>query len=131
MVMSDGGVPEGARGRPKERIETGEMRAIGREDRGGQNGKTAPGKGRTAGRNLTIFKSLVLAVLIVITLYGMLNRGLVGAERWLPVAAAILGLVFITLFVADSFAGVPRGAWGGGGLPRVLVAVKGLSLHDR
>jgi hypothetical protein len=104
------------------------MRAIRREDRGGQNGKTSPEKGRTAGRNLTIFKSLVLTVLVVITFYGMLNRGLVGVERWLPVAAAILGLVFITLFVADYFADVPRIAWVLVGLLVVLVAVKGLSL---
>jgi hypothetical protein len=126
--MSDGGGREEARGRPKERIETGEMRAIRREDRGAQNGKTSPEKGRTAGRNLTIFKSLVLTVLVVITFYGMLNRGLVGVERWLPVAAAILGLVFITLFVADYFADVPRIAWVLVGLLVVLVAVKGLSL---
>jgi len=126
--MSDGGAREGARGRPKERIETGEMRAVGREDFDGQNRKAFPEKGRTAGRNLTIFKSLVLAVLVVITFYGMLNRGLVGVERWLPVAAAILGLVFITLFVADYFADVPRIAWVLVGLLVVLVAVKGLSL---
>ena len=104
------------------------MRAVGREDLGDQNGKASPEKGRTAGRNLTIFKSLVLAVLVIITFYGMLNRGLVGVERWLPVAAAILGLVFITLFVADYFADVPRIAWVLVGLLVVLVAVKGLSL---
>lgn len=104
------------------------MRAVGREDSRGQNGNASPEKGRTAGRNLTIFKSLVLAVLVVITFYGMLNRGLVGVERWLPVAAAILGLVFITLFVADYFADVPRIAWVLVGLLVVLVAVKGLSL---
>ena len=126
--MSDGEAREGARGRPKERIETGEMRAVGREDGGVQKGKASPEKGRTAGRNLTIFKSLVLTVLVVITFYGMLNRGLVGVERWLPVAAAILGVVFITLFVADYFADVPRIAWILVGLLVVLVAVKGLSL---
>jgi hypothetical protein len=104
------------------------MRAVGRVDSGGQNGKASPEKGRTAGRNLTIFKSLVLAVLVVITFYGMLNRGLAGVERWLPVAAAILGLVFITLFVPDYFADVPRIAWVLVGLLVVLVAVKGLSL---
>jgi len=104
------------------------MRAVGRVDSGGQNGKASPEKGRTAGRNLTIFKSLVLAVLVVITFYGMLNRGLAGVERWLPVAAAILGLVFITLFVADYFADMPRIAWVLVGLLVALVAVKGLSL---
>src|SRR5918997_3497078 len=126
--MSEGGAREEARGRPKERIETGEMRAVRREVRGGQNGKASPDMGRTAGRNLKIFKSLVLTVLVVITFYGMLNRGLAGVERWLPVAAAILGLVFITLFVADYFADVPRIAWVLVGLLVVLVAVKGLSL---
>ena len=118
---------EGARGRPKERIETGEMRAVGR-DRGGRGGEVFSEKRRTAGRNLTIFKSLVLAMLVVITLYGMLNRGLAGVELWLPVAAAVLGLVFITLFVADYFADVPRIAWVLVGLLVVLVVVKGLSL---
>ncbi len=35
-----------------------------------------PEKGRTADRNLTIFKSLLLTLLMALTLYGMLNRGL-------------------------------------------------------
>jgi hypothetical protein len=112
------------RGRPKARIETGEMRAIGR-DRGEE---TFPEKERAAGRSLTIFKSLVLAILVIITFYGMLNRGLAGIERWLPVAVAILGLVFITLFVAGYFADVPRIVWLLVGLLVVLVAVKGLSI---
>jgi len=118
--MSDG---EG-RGRPKARIETGEMRVIGRD----RDAETFPEKERAAGRSLTIFKSLVLAILVVITLYGVLNRGLAGIERWLPVAAAILGLVFITLFVAGYFADVPRIVWVLVGLLVVLVAVKGLSI---
>src|SRR3712207_3329784 len=129
--MPDGeareGAREGARGRPKERIETGEMRVVGRTLRN-RDVEAFPEKGQTSGRNLTIFKSLVLAVLVVITLYGMLNRGLAGAERWLPVAAAVLGLVVITLFVADYFADVPRVTWVLVVLLVVLVAVKGLSL---
>ena len=125
--MSDGGSREEARGRPKERIETGEMRAVGRP-LGDRDGKTFPEKGRAAGRNLTIFRSFVLAILVVITLYGTLNRGLSGAELWLPVATAILGMVFITLFVAGYYADVPRIAWVLVGLLVVLVAVKGLSL---
>ncbi len=125
--MSDGEALEGAHGRPKERIETGEMRVVGRTLRD-RDAQAFPRKGQTSGRNLTIFKSLVLAVLVVITLYGMLNRGLVGAERWLPVAAAVLGLVVIGLFVADYFADVPRIAWVLVVLLVVLVAVKGLSL---
>jgi hypothetical protein len=129
--MHDGeareGAREGARGRPKERIETGEMRVVGRTLRN-RDAEDFSEKGQTSGRNLTIFKSLVLAVLVVITLYGMLNRGLAGAERWLPVAAAVLGLVVITLFVADYFADVPRVTWVLVVLLVVLVAVKGLSL---
>src|SRR5919199_1097179 len=122
--MSDGGAREGARDRSKARIETGEMWIIGRD----RVEKTSPEKGQTAGRSLTIFKSLVLAILLLITAYGMLNRGLLGAERWMPVAVAILGLVFITLFVADYFADMPRGVWVLVVLLVVLVAIKGLSL---
>ena len=87
-----------------------------------------PERGHTAGRNLTLFKSLVLAVLLAIMLYGMLDRGLFGTERWLPVAIAILGLLFISLFIIEYFADVPRIAWVLVGLLTVLVAVKGLSL---
>src|SRR5437763_1923853 len=111
--------------RSRARIETGQMPAVGR-DPGPEAG--SPQKERAAGRNLTIFKSLILAILMVITLYGMLNRGLASVERWLPVAVAILGLVFIALFVAGYFADVPRVAWVLVGLLAVLVAVKGLSL---
>jgi O-Antigen ligase len=106
---------------PKERIETGEMPVIGRV-------QAAPEKGWVAGRNLTIFKSLVLAILVAITFYGILNRGIFSAELWLPVAVAMLGLVFITLFIADYFAETPRIVWVILGLLAVLVAVKGLSL---
>lgn len=108
--------------KPKRGIETGEMPAVdGRRE-------TPVERGRTSGRNLTIFKSLVLAVLLVITLYGTLNRGLFGPERWLPVAAAILGLAFIALFVKDYFGGVPRIVWVLAGLLAALVAIKGLSI---
>ncbi|MDQ4062559.1 MAG: O-antigen ligase family protein [Actinomycetota bacterium] len=106
-------------------IETGEMRAVGRAS-GSEIGTSQ--KGRTASRSLTIFKSLVLTILMVITLYGMLNRGLFVVDLWLPVAVAILGVVFITLFVADYFADVPRIIWVLVGLLVVLVTVKGLSL---
>src|SRR3712207_2543393 len=106
---------------PKERIETGEMPVIGRA-------QAAPEKGWAAGRNLTIFKSLVLAILIAITFYGILNRGIFSAELWLPVAVAMLGLVFITLFIGDYYAETPRIVWMLLGLLAVLVAVKGLSL---
>src|SRR5918997_1652517 len=107
---------------PKERIETGEMPAVGGRVR------ATPEKGWAAGRNLTIFKTLVLAILVAITFYGILNRGIFSTDLWLPVAVAMLGLVFITLFIADYFAGTPRIVWVLLGLLAVLVAVKGLSL---
>src|SRR5215212_2477659 len=106
---------------PKERIETGEMPVIGRV-------QAAPEKGWVAGRNLTIFKSLVLAILVAIAFYGILNRGIFSAELWLPVAVAMLGLVFIMLFIAEYFTETPRIVWVLLGLLAVLVAVKGLSL---
>jgi O-Antigen ligase len=112
---------------PKRRIETGEMPAVDRVEKGPPK-VSFPEKGRTADRSLTIFKSLVLAALVAITLYGMLNRGLFGIERWLPVAVSILGLLFIALFIADYFVDVPRTAWILVGLLAALVAVKGLSL---
>lgn len=108
--------------RPKERIETGEMPALRRLRR------ATPEKGWTAGRNLTLFKSLVLAILVAITFYGILNRGIFSAELWLPVAVAMLGLVFVTLFITDYFAETPRVVWLLLGLLAALVAVKGLSL---
>src|SRR5829696_10022807 len=111
---------------PKARIETAEMPVVGREE-SFSNG-SPPDKSWQAGRNLMLFKSLVLTAIMVITLYGMLNRGLFELERWLPVAAAILGIFFITLFVVEYFADVPRIVWVLAGLLAVLVAVKGLSL---
>src|SRR5919112_5564803 len=107
---------------PKERIETGEMPVVGGRVR------ATPEKGWASGRNLTIFKSLVLAILVAITFYGILNRGIFSAELWLPVAVAMLGLVFITLFIAEYFAETPRIVGVLLGLLAVLVAVKGLSL---
>src|SRR4028119_1009035 len=111
--------------RSRARMETGEMRAVGRASREAGS----PEKGQTAGRSLTIFKSLVLVILMVVTLYGMLNRGLFGVELWLPVAVAILGLVFIVTLVVEGYvADVPRVAWMLVSLLAILLAVKGLSL---
>src|SRR5215217_5355515 len=93
------------RRQPKEGIETGEIPAVGRI------GRSSLEKGRTADRSLTIFKSFVLAALMAITLYGMFDRGLFSVERWLPVAASILSLLFIALFVAHYFADVPKIVW--------------------
>ena len=112
---------------PKARIETGEMPVLDKKEETSPSG-SSPEKGRTASRNLTIFKSLLLTALMAMTLYGMLDRGLFGLERWLPAAAAVLGLFFISLFVAGYFADTPRVAWILVGLLVVLVLVKGLSL---
>src|SRR5919199_3760160 len=112
---------------PKARIETGEMPVLDKKEEASPSG-SPPEKGRTASRNLTIFKSLLLTALMAMTLYGMLDRGLFGLERWLPAAAAVLGLFFISLFVAGYFADTPRIALILVGLLVVLVLVKGLSL---
>lgn len=85
-------------------------------------------KGRTTDRSLVIFKSLVLAALMSVTLYGMLDRGLFGVERWLPVTVSILGLLVIALFIAEYFTDVPKVAWVLIGLLAALVVMKGLSL---
>lgn len=94
----------------------------------GRYQETLPERRHTAGRNLTIFKSLILAGLLALTFYGMLDRSLSGAERWLPVAVVILGVVFVTLFIVDYFADMPRIAWVLVGILTILVVVKGLSL---
>jgi uncharacterized membrane protein YhdT len=85
-------------------------------------------KSRRTSRTLAIFKTLILLALMALTAYGMLNRGLFGLERWMPVAGITLGIFFITLFVADYYLDVPRLGWVLIGLLAVLVAVKGLSL---
>ena len=112
---------------PKGRIETGEIPVL-RQSTEAPLSESTPEKGRTASRSLTIFKAFLLTALMVLTLYGMLDRGLSGPERWVPAAAAILGLLFISLFIADYFADTPRIAWILVGILAVLVAVKGLSL---
>ncbi len=73
-------------------------------------------------------KTAVLLVLVAVTAYGMLNRGLFGAERWLPVAAGILGLLLFTLFSRSYYRSVPGIGWVLVGLLAVLVLVKGLSM---
>jgi hypothetical protein len=94
------------------------------------DGKTfrKEGRGQRTGRRLSIFKAFFLAALVVITGYGMLNRGLYFEELWIPVVALILGLVFVSLFVGGFYRDVPRVGWVLVGLMAVLVAMKGLSL---
>ena len=83
---------------------------------------------RRPGRVLSVFKAVVLLALLGVTGYGMINEGLYGEELWLPVAAGILALLFITLFVGDFFWDVPVLGWVFVGLLAVLVGVKGVSL---
>ena len=92
-------------------------------------GRPREGKsGGRPGRRLVAFKAFVLAALVALTAYGMLNHGLFGEERWVPVAGVILVLAFFTLFVDNFYADVPRAGWVLVGLMAVLVFVKGLSL---
>ena len=85
-------------------------------------------RARRTGRRLAIFKALVLLVLFALTAYGTLNSGLYREELWLPVAAGILGLLLITLFVGGYYRDVPRVGWVLVALLAALVGIKGLSL---
>ena len=84
--------------------------------------------GSRPGRRLVALKAFVLGAIVALTAYGMLNRGLFGEERWIPVAGVILVLAFFTLFVESFYADVPRVGWILVGLLAVLVFIKGLSL---
>ena len=94
------------------------------------NGETfrKEGKGQRTDRRLAIFKTFLLVALVVITAYGMLNKGLFGEERWIPVAGMVLAITFVSLFVRGFYRAVPRVGWMLVGLMAVLVAVKGLSM---
>jgi hypothetical protein len=102
----------------------------------GDAGRSAPGagreenagKGRRPGRLLALFKAVVLLALAATTAYGMLNDGLYADELWLPVAAGVLALLFVTLFVGGFYRDVPRAGWVMVVLLAVLVGVKGLSM---
>lgn len=85
-------------------------------------------KQRLTGRRLAIFKAILLVVVMSITAYGMFNRGLYRDELWLPVAAGILGLLLVTLFMRRYYRDVPRIGWVLMGILAVLVGIKGLSL---
>ena len=91
-------------------------------------GRTHEGKNGRPGRRLVAFKAFVLGTLVALTAYGMLNRGLFGEERWIPVAGVILVLAFFTLFISNFYADIPRVGWVLVELMAVLVFVKGLSL---
>ena len=64
-------------------------------------------KHRRPGRLLAVFKGLVMLALLAVTAYGMLNAGLYRDVLWLPVAAGILGLLFVTLFVPGFYWDLP------------------------
>ncbi|MGB3634791.1 MAG: O-antigen ligase family protein [Rubrobacteraceae bacterium] len=85
-------------------------------------------KTRRTGRRLALFKALVLVALSALTVYGMLDSGLYREELWLPVAAGILGLLLVTLFVGGYYEDVSRGGWILVAILAVLVGIKGLSL---
>lgn len=86
------------------------------------------GKARRVGRALAAFKALVLLALIAVTAYGMLNKALYTDDLWLPVAAGILGVLLVTLFVRGYYRDVPRVGWVLVALMAVLVVTKGLSM---
>lgn len=65
-------------------------------------------KGRRPGRMLVVFKALVLLALVGVTAYGILRDGLYDDGLWLPVAAGVLGLLFVTLFPRFSTGTCPR-----------------------
>ena len=85
-------------------------------------------KSRRPGRLLAVFKALVLLALLGVTAYGMIDRGLYDERLWLPVAAGILGLLFVTLFVRGFYLDLPQAGLLLVALLAALVAVKGLSM---
>jgi hypothetical protein len=85
-------------------------------------------KYRRPGRLLAVFKGLVMLVLLAATAYGMLDAGLYRDELWLPVAAGVLALLFVTLFVRGFYWDLPTVGILLVGLLATLVAIKGLSM---
>jgi hypothetical protein len=86
------------------------------------------GKHRRPGRLLAVFEALVMLTLFAVTAYGMIEDGLYTDELWLPVAAVILALLFVTLFVRGFYWDLPTAGVLLIGLLAALVAVKGLSM---
>jgi hypothetical protein len=90
--------------------------------------KESEEKSRRPGRLLAVFKAVVLLALAAVGAYGMLYHGLYSEEYWLPVAAGVLALILVTLFVRGYYQDVPQAAWVMVALLAVLVGVKGLSM---
>lgn len=100
----------------------------GKAGASGASVKEERNAGRRAGRALAVFKALVLLVLLAVTTYGMIRNGLYQERLWLPVAAGILGLLLVSLFVRGFYRDVPGVGWILLGLLAALVAVKGISM---
>jgi hypothetical protein len=103
------------------------------ETSGGQGdlfsgGDRKEAKDRRPGRLLAVFKALVLLALLGATAYGMIYGGLYDERLWLPVAAGLLGLLFVTLFVRGFYRDLPSAGVLLVALLAALVAVKGLSM---
>jgi hypothetical protein len=99
-----------------------------RERFSGAERKVDRDKHRRPGRLLAVFKGLVMLAILAVTAYGMLNAGLYGDMLWLPVAAGILVLLFVTLFVRGFYWDLPTVGILLVGLLAALVVVKGLSM---
>ena len=99
-----------------------------RERFSGAESKEDRDKHRRPGRLLAVFKGLVMLALLAVTAYGMLNAGLYRDMLWLPVAAGILVLLFVTLFVRGFYWDLPSVGILLVGLLAALVVVKGLSM---
>ena len=91
-------------------------------------GDRKEGKDRRPGRLLSVFKALVLLALLGVTAYGMIYSGLYDDRLWLPVAAGILALLFVTLFVRGFYWDLPPTGVLMVAFLAALVAVKGLSM---
>src|SRR5687767_8174898 len=85
-------------------------------------------KHRRPGRLLAVFKGLVMLALLAATAYGMLDDSLYRDELWLPVAAGVLALLLVTLFVRGFYWDLPTVGILLVGLLATLVAIKGLSM---
>lgn len=94
----------------------------------GAGGEENGGKQHRPGRLLAFFKGLVLLALVGAATYGILRDGLYDDELWLPVGAAILALLFVTLFVRGFYMGLPQAGMLLVALLAALVAVKGISM---
>ena len=94
----------------------------------GAGGEENGGKQHRPGRLIAFFKGLVLLALVGAATYGILRDGLYDDELWLPVGAAILALLFVTLFVRGFYMGLPQAGMLLVALLAALVAVKGISM---